>query len=254
MRSLKNKTALITGGGSGIGRAISEELAGLGATCLIHYHRSRQQAEELAETITREGGKAWTFGADLTDEIQVRKMVAWVVEVRGSLDVLVNNTGDLVARRDLEKLDTSFFRQVMAVNMDSMVMVTRESLPLLKDHPNGASIVNLASLAGRKGGHGGSLAYSTAKGAIITWTRALAAELAPFGIRANALAPGLILGSRFHEIHTTAESKKSSIAGIPVGRAGSCEDVARAAAFLASETDGFITGATLDINGGVYMA
>jgi 3-oxoacyl-[acyl-carrier protein] reductase len=147
-----------------------------------------------------------------------------------------------------------FFHKVMAVNLDSMALVTQAALPLLKDRPEGASIVNLASLAGRKGGHAGSLVYSTSKGAVLTWTRSLSTELAPLGIRVNAIAPGLILGSRFHATHTTEESKTKTVAGIPLGRAGDCEDVARAVGFFASETSGFITGATLDINGGVYMA
>jgi 3-oxoacyl-[acyl-carrier protein] reductase len=116
----------------------------------------------------------------------------------------------------------------------------------------GASIVNLASLAGRKGGHAGSLAYATSKGAILTFTRALATELSPLGIRVNVLAPGLILGTSFHNTHTTPESARASVAGIPLGRAGTADDVARAAVFLAGEFDGFITGATIDINGGVY--
>jgi 3-oxoacyl-[acyl-carrier protein] reductase len=96
--------------------------------------------------------------------------------------------------------------------------------------------------------------YATSKGAVLTWTRALSAELGPFGIRVNALAPGLILGTSFHDTHTTKESAQNTISQIPLGRAGSPADVARAAAFLASEYDGFITGATLDINGGVYCA
>jgi len=118
----------------------------------------------------------------------------------------------------------------------------------------GAAIVNLSSLAGRKGGHTGSLAYATAKGAVLTFTRALSTELAPQGIRVNAVAPGLILGTSFHNTHTTPESARATVAGIPLGRAGNADDVARATVFLAGEYDGFITGATLDINGGVYCA
>jgi 3-oxoacyl-[acyl-carrier protein] reductase len=102
------------------------------------------------------------------------------------------------------------------------------------------------------GGHAGSLAYSAAKGAVLTWTRSLARELGPRGIRVNAVAPGLILGTAFHNTHTTLESAAATIAAIPLGRAGTPADVARAVAFLASEGDGFISGATLDINGGVF--
>ena len=127
-------------------------------------------------------------------------------------------------------------------------------MPHLARASEGSSIVNLASLAGRKGGHAGSLVYGTSKGAVITWTRALAGELADRGIRVNCVAPGLMLGTRFHQTHTTPESAARTVAGIPLGRAGNPEDVARPVAFLASEYDGFITGATLDINGGVYSA
>lgn len=254
MTDLKGKKALVTGGGSGIGRAIVLELAAEGAEVAIHYHTSASEAEDTAAEIIAQGGKAFAVGADLTQEGQAEAAVEKVRQHFGCLDVLVNNTGDLVARHTLEDMSHDFFRTVLAVNMDSMMLVTRACLPLLKNRPEGASIVNLASLAGRKGGHGGSLAYSTAKGAVLTWTRSLASELAEYGIRVNAVAPGLMLGSRFHRIHTTEESKNRTVAGIPLGRAGTCEDVARPVAFLASETNGFITGATLDINGGVYMA
>jgi 3-oxoacyl-[acyl-carrier protein] reductase len=134
-----------------------------------------------------------------------------------------------------------------------MMWVTRDAVPHLAQAGE-ASIVNLASLAGRKGGHGGSLVYAMTKGAVLTWTRALSTELASQGIRVNTVAPGLILGTRFHSTHTTKEAAETSIQGIPLGRAGDIYDVARPVVFLASEYDGFITGATLDINGGVYCA
>jgi len=146
-----------------------------------------------------------------------------------------------------------FWHRVMDINVTSMMLVTQAAMPWLIK-AGAASIVNLSSLAGRKGGHPGSLVYSTAKGAVTTWTRALAVELAPKGIRVNAVAPGLILGTRFHNTHTTAASAQATVQQIPLGRAGTPADVARAVRFLASEYDGFITGATLDINGGVYAA
>ena len=150
-------------------------------------------------------------------------------------------------------MDLAFWQQVVDLNMTSMMTVTREAVAYLAKS-NGASIVNIASLAGRKGGHGGSLVYSTAKGAILTFTRALSAELGILGFRVNAVAPGLILGTSFHNTHTTKESADETIRGIPLARAGDVYDVARPVVFLASEYDGFISGATLDINGGVYCA
>ena len=253
MNSLKEKKALVTGGASGIGRAISLELANMGATLIIHYHRSKESAESLAAQIHSSGGKAEVVQADLTEEAGVQALTDFVIERWDNLDVLVNNAGDLVGRHKLEEVQMDFYRKVVAVNLDSNVLVTRAMIPLLKKS-GCASIVNLASLAGRKGGHGGSIIYSMTKGAILTLTRALSTELAPYGIRVNAVAPGFILGSAFHAIHTSEESKQATIRDIPLKRAGTCEDVARAVAFLASEYDGFITGATLDINGGVYMA
>ena len=157
----------------------------------------------------------------------------------------------MVARKKLGEIETTFWQKVMDINLTSMMFVTRAASPYLAKNDN-SSIVNLASLAGRKGGHAGSLAYSTSKGAILTFTRALSSELGAQGIRVNAIAPGLILGTAFHNTHTTKESAAKTISGIPIQRAGNSDDVARAVLYLASEYDGFITGATLDINGGVY--
>lgn len=253
MNSLNGKKALVTGGGSGIGRAIVKELAALGAQVFIHYHTSKRAAEELLQSIVSEGGVAHTYAADLTKEDEVKALVSEICEKFGGLDILVNNCGDLVSRKDLGDITIEFYRKVMAVNIDSMMLVTREALPLLRNR-GGASIVNISSLAGQIGGAAGSLIYSVAKGAALTFTRSISKELAPYGIRVNAVTPGFILGSRFHEVHTTEEAKKRTIAGIPLGRAGTCEDVARAVAFLASEYNGFITGATLNVNGGAYTS
>jgi 3-oxoacyl-[acyl-carrier protein] reductase len=130
-------------------------------------------------------------------------------------------------------------------------MVTREAYPFL-NKSDGSSIVNISSLAGRAGGHPGSVMYATSKGGMLTWTRALAKELAPDGIRVNAITPGFIEGTAFHDTFTTRESAINTIKNIPLGRAGRPEDVSRAVVFLASEYDGFITGETIDVNGGVY--
>jgi 3-oxoacyl-[acyl-carrier protein] reductase len=195
---------------------------------------------------------AYEAGADLTSEKEVKSLMEKVRKAFGGLDIVVNNTGDVVARKPLEEMTLEFFRKVSAVNLESMLLIIREAFPLMKDR-GGTSIVNIASEAGRKGGNVGSLAYATTKGAILTLTRALSTELAPYGIRVNAVAPGFTLGSRLHTLHTKEELQNKIISSIPLGRAGTCEDTARAVAFLASEYDGFITGATLDINGGTYL-
>ena len=244
---------MITGGGQGLGQAIARELLRHGCDLALHYFSSQTGAAQISAEAQAAGRRCAAFQADLTIEADATTMVAKAAGFLGGLDILVNNSGDLLARRRLDEIDTEFWQRSYNVNVTSMMYVTRAALPWLKQ-PGAASIVNLGSLAGRKGGHGGSLAYSTMKGAVITWTRALAAELGPAGIRVNALAPGLILGTRFHDTHTTGESARKTIEAIPLGRAGTSEDVARAAAFLASELDGFISGATLDINGGVYCA
>lgn len=253
MGHLSNCTALITGAGQGIGRAIALELVQRGCHVVLHYHTSRAGAEEVAALAKGFGSRATAFQADLTQPGQAAALVDFAVRELGGLRVLVNNTGDLVGRHRLPEITADYWRNLMTLNLESALWVTQAAVPHLAAS-GAASIVNLASLAGRKGGHPGSLAYSTAKGAMLTWTRALATELAPQGIRVNAVAPGLILGTRFHNTHTTRESASETIAGIPLGRAGTPEDVARAVGYLASEYDGFITGATLDINGGVYAA
>jgi len=248
---LIGKNVLITAGAQGIGEAITKHFIDSGANVAIHYFSSADTANQLIDYAMGKGLKAVAISGDLTKEEDANTLVEKTLEALGGLDILINNAGSLVARKMLNELEAEFWHKVMDINMTSMQFVTRAASPYLAKNEN-SSIVNLASLAGRKGGHPGSLVYATSKGAILTYTRALATELGPQGIRVNAVAPGLILGTSFHDTHTTKESAAATIEGIPINRAGNADDVARAVLYLASEYDGFITGATLDINGGVY--
>jgi 3-oxoacyl-[acyl-carrier protein] reductase len=255
MSKLLGKCALVTAGAQGIGLAISQHLLRAGCDVFAHYHSSAEGAKALAAEARQLGRRFSSASADLTSTEGCEPLVADAVKFLGGLDILVNNAGSLIARQTLSTATDDFWAETMSLNIGSVRRVTRAALPHLaaaaKAH-GGASIINLSSIAGRRGGHPGSLAYSTAKGAVLTFTRALAAELGPQGIRVNAIAPGLILGTSFHNTHTTPESAKATIAGIPLGRGGNADDVARAAVFLANEFDGFITAATIDINGGSH--
>lgn len=248
---LKGKNVLITAGAQGIGEAITKHFIAQGANVAIHYFSSADTANELVQLAKSKKVKAVAIKGDLTKDADANNAVKETITALGGLDILINNAGSLVARNLLEDMQTDFWHKVMDINLTSMMLVTRAAEPFLSKNEN-SSIVNLASLAGRKGGHPGSLAYATSKGAILTFTRALATEFGSKGIRVNAVAPGLILGTLFHDTHTTKESATKTISGIPIERAGNPDDVARAVLYLASEFDGFITGATLDINGGVY--
>lgn len=250
---LKGKRVLITAGAQGIGEAISRQFIGAGAHVVIHYFSSEKSATALVKTAHQNGLTAAAVQGNLCRQEDAKRVVDQAIEKLGGLDILINNAGSLIERRTLEDADSDFWHKVIDTNISSAQFVTQAAVTALKSNKH-SSIVNLASLAGRKGGHPGSLVYSMTKGAILTWTRALATELGPHGVRVNAVAPGLILGTSFHNTHTTQASAEATITGIPLQCAGTPEDVARAVLFLASEYDGFINGATLDINGGVYCA
>ncbi|GAD80352.1 SDR family NAD(P)-dependent oxidoreductase [Vibrio ezurae] len=252
MGSLKNKKVFITGAEQGIGYETAKALIESGCDVFAHYFSGTEGVEELVKLAESRGQKA-SFGfANLINESDALACVNDAAEFLGGIDIVINNVGGIIARKWLGEIESDYWQTVFDVNMTTMKNVTQSALPYLKENTEGASIVNLASLAGRSGGHSGSLTYSMTKGAVLTWTRSLAAELGEFGIRVNAVAPGLILGTRFHDQHTTKESAEETVRGIPLGRAGTSEDVAKAITYLASEYNGFVSGATLDINGGVY--
>ena len=257
MNKLNGKRALVTAGAQGIGLAISQHLLQAGCDVFVHYRTSAEGAGGLGAEARNLGRRCASAGADLTEAEECDRVVGEAVEFLGGLDILVNNAGSMVARRPFMDCDDEFWAEVMSLNLGSARRIARAAVPHLiaaAQKAGGASIVNLCSLAARNGGGPGGTAYGTAKGALLTFTRGLARELGPRGVRVNALAPGLILGSNFHAVHTPPDAQAAIIAGIPLGRAGNLDDVARAAVFLASEFDGFISGAALDINGGVYFS
>jgi 3-oxoacyl-[acyl-carrier protein] reductase len=253
MGTLKGRNAFVTGTSQGIGAAIAETLVKAGCNICMHYFSSDEEPKKIQKMAEDNSQKAICLQADLNAEAEVVNCIKAGVDFLSSFDILVNNSGSLVKRSYIQELTLDYWRTVIDINLTTMMLVTKELLPYINQQV-GASIVNVSSLAGRVGGHPGSLVYSTCKGAVLTWTRSLSKELSSRKIRVNTVAPGFIEGTRFHETHTTRESALKTISSIPLGRSGNPYDVARAVAFLASEYDGFITGETIDINGGVYCA
>ncbi|WP_158893359.1 SDR family NAD(P)-dependent oxidoreductase [Amycolatopsis anabasis] len=250
--SLSGKTALVTGGGIGIGQAIAVAFARAGARIALTY-RSHEPDSRVVEAITEASGhRPVLLALDATSATEVPRAVDTVHGELGAVDILVNNVGGLVRRAGIAELDLDLWRTVLAVNLDSMFLFTHHTVPIMTTGTG--RIINVASLAGRTGGHPGALAYATAKAAVFGFTRGLAKELAPRGITVNALAPGFIEATPFHDAFTTAESKRETIGAVPLGRAGTPSDVAGPALWLASAQADYVTGTVVDINGGQHFA
>jgi 3-oxoacyl-[acyl-carrier protein] reductase len=248
---LKDKVAIVTGGGRDIGKSVSLQLAAEGAKVAVNYRSDDAAAKATVAEIEAAGGTAILVQADVTKPEDVRKLVDETVAAFGQrVDVLVNVAGGMVARKTLADMDEAFFDHVMELNLKSAFLVTKAVLPHLGE---GSTIVNLSSLAGRDGGGPGASIYATAKGALMTFTRSMAKELGPQGIRVNALCPGLI-GTSFHDTFSKPEGRKAVAGNTPLRREGHPDEVASAVVFLASNDSAFLTGVNLDINGGLAFS
>ena len=247
---LKGKVALVTGGARDIGRSISIKLAEAGAAVAINYNASGERANALVAEITSRGGKAVAIQADVTKSAEVARLIDETRKQLGDkIDILINNAGGLVARKSVADMDEAFFDTVMDLNFKSLFLVTKAAMPHMTD---GGAIVNLSSLAARDGGGPGGHIYAAAKGATLTFTRGLSKDLAPRKIRVNAVSPGLI-DTTFHDLHTKPEGRKATVARTSIGREGHPDDVANAVLFLASDMSAYITGESIEINGGLYF-
>ena len=248
---LSGKKAVVTGAGKGIGKAIAEALAASGAEVLAHYHSSRDAAETLVKEIESRGGKAWSCGADLTDSKDTDSLFKRVEDRWGALDILVNNAGDMVQRARFSDIGDDVIEKVLRVNVHTAVYAIRAATPLLRKGKN-ACVVNLSSVAAHHGGGNGSVLYAAAKGLILTMTRGLSKEYAP-GIRINGIAPGAIL-TDFHRKHSTPQILETMAGNTPLKRIGTAEECAAAVVFLCGPGAAFITGETIEINGGLWLA
>ncbi|HOJ31632.1 MAG TPA: glucose 1-dehydrogenase [bacterium] len=248
--NLEGKVALVTGSGTGIGRAIAIKLAEHGACVGIHYNTSYQEALQTLEAIKSMNRKAILLQADLTCEQQANKIVDKIVAEFGKLDILVNNAGSPVQRSKIEECPLTLWNQVFNVNMTSAFMVTKRAIPHLRKTGKG-SIVNIISLSVQTGGANGAGPYAAAKGALLVFTRTLARELAP-EIRTNAVCPGVI-ETRHHEIFSTPERMQQYKEETPMKRNGIPEEVANAVVYLVSDAASFTNGALIDVNGGRFL-
>lgn len=248
---LQGQVALITGASSGIGRATAEAMAREGARVAVNFHKNQAGAAEAVAKISSAGGDAFAFRADVTRAAEVASMVSAVRHRWGHIDILVNNAGDLLARRTLADMTEEYWDQIMALNLKSVFLCVKavwEEMALRKS----GCIINVTSIAARNGGGPGAAAYAAAKGGLSTYTKGLAKELAPHGIRVNGIAPGVI-ATPYHERYSPGEVFQRFVASIPMGRAGTSEEVADTIIFLASPAARYITGETLEVNGGMLM-
>jgi 3-oxoacyl-[acyl-carrier protein] reductase len=245
MSESKKRVALVTGGSRGIGKAIALALAEAGAAVAVNYRERGEEAEVVAETIRKSGGRAVAFGADVSLHTAVQGMVGDVEEHLGSVDILVNNAG-VAAARSLDDVTEEDFDRDIAANLKSAFLCTQAVLPGMRARRWGR-IVNISSIGARVGAGSVSVAYGASKAGLEGLTRAYALRLAPEGVTVNAVAPGLVdteMGKPLMEAGVAAR--------IPVGRAGTGDEIAQAVVLLV--TNGYMTGQTIAVNGGALFS
>jgi 3-oxoacyl-[acyl-carrier protein] reductase len=247
MANLQGRIALVTGASQGIGRACALELAGQGAIVALAARNEAKLAEVAAEIETA-GGQAAAFALDIASEESIKSGAKSVLDKYGKVEILVNNAG--ITRDDLAmKMKRSDWDDVIATNLTGAFLLTQAILrPLLKNR--WGRIINITSVVGRTG-QSGQANYAASKAGMIGMTKSLARELASRGITVNAVAPGYIGTAMTHVL--SEELRKSMLESIPLGRAGTDQDIAGAVAFLASDAASYITGHVLDVNGGMFM-
>jgi 3-oxoacyl-[acyl-carrier protein] reductase len=248
---LAGKVALVTGASSGIGAATARLLAAQGARVAVGFYRNKQGAIDVLDSIAAGGGTAVAAVGDFRKTNEIRAVVSQVVSEFGPIDILVNNAGSLVKRQPIRDVNEDMWDDIIALNLKSAVFASQAVAPSMIERRTGA-IVNVVSIAGHNGGGPGAGTYATAKAGLTSFTKSLAKELAPHGVRVNAISPGVI-DTPFHEMFSTPEMIAGFVKTIPLGRVGTPEECANVIAFLASDAASYVVGETIEINGGQLM-
>jgi 3-oxoacyl-[acyl-carrier protein] reductase len=252
LEELKGKTALVTGASRGIGAATAVALARAGASkVVIHYGGYREGAERTLAQVEEAGATADLIGGDLGTWEGIHGFIDGLRAAAPEVDILVNNAGSLVKREKLAEYTEDLFDRVMNLNVKSVYFIVQALAQRMIAKGNGV-IVNVSSIAARNGGGIGATIYSAAKAAVSTMTKGLAKELAPRGIRVNAVSPGTV-DNHFHEVFSNQQILDSVIAQTPAGKLGTNEEVADTIVFLCSDASRYIHGQTIEINGGMFM-
>jgi 3-oxoacyl-[acyl-carrier protein] reductase len=252
LTDLEGKAVLVTGASTGIGAALAKGFAAEGARVALHYNASEDAAKAVADAITKAArGKVLLIKADLSKPGEAKRVVEEAVAGLGQLDILVNNAGSLIRRTPFVELDWDLYDRVMNLNVKAVIEASQAAVPHLEAQGGGV-IINVGSIAGNDGGGPGSGHYAAAKAYIHNLTRHMAKDLAPRGIRVNAIAPGVI-ATPFHAA-TPPERMEAMRKAVHLGRIGTPEDCVGPVLFLASQVmSGYVTGQILHVNGGQLM-
>jgi len=252
MHTPDNPVAMVTGGATGIGAAIVERLCAAGIRVACCYHKSQAAAESLAERLRARGQDIYLSRMDVSDGRQVAAAVRSITQhYEHPITILVNNAGDIIKTAPIDEMDESLWDTVLGINLRGAFLCAKYCIPGMKQTRSGR-IINISSISARSGGGPGGSHYAAGKGGLEAFTRALAKELAPFNVTANAVAPGVI-DTPIHERHNTPESLERLRQTIPLQRIGLPEEVAGTVAFLISRDAAYITGEVIAVNGGMRM-
>lgn len=249
---LKGRTALLTGSIQGIGFETAKTLALAGAKVVLNNHMDAGELQKKVDEIVAAGGEAIGVVADCTSKEDVTKLVNEAVAFGGGLDIIVNLAGGLVKRVPVAEFDEDHFNTIMNVNVKTAFLVTSVAIPHLIKSEYGR-IINFSSQAAHDGGGPGAAAYASSKGAIWTFTKGVIKEVSSHGVTVNAISPGFIAGTAFHNTFTSPEVHEKVTGMVPLGRLGESADVANVVLFLASDMGAYVNGQSIQVNGGLYM-